>query len=91
MDGMGLLLIVMGILLLVFVCVFAYAAVMRINGRRTRFDPLIETFIRAQGAAVYPPSLRPDNPEPQPIIEEVDRADRGTHATPGTSAKPPAE
>jgi hypothetical protein len=79
---MGILLIVMGIGLVVFVGVFIWAAVLRMTGRRSRFDSLAETFVRAQGAGVYPPSLRAD-PEPK-IVEQIEdgRGARASRDTP---------
>ncbi len=78
MDWMAVWLVLMGIGLIVFLIVFAYAAVMRMRGRRTRFDPFIATFMRAQGAAVFPPSLRGD---PTPPAIESQEISRGTDAS----------
>lgn len=77
MDWNAVLLLLMAIALIAFVGVFVYAATMRMMGRRSRFDHLAETMVRAQGAQIYPPSLRPD-PEPA-VIEEVETT-RGTNA-----------
>jgi hypothetical protein len=78
MDMNGWLLIGMAIVFLIAVVVFVYAAIMRMTGRRSRFDGLAETFVRAQGAGVYPASLRGD-PNPQ-VVEEIE-VDRGTTAS----------
>ena len=77
MDWMGMWLVLGGIALLVLLAVFAYAAVMRHRGRRTRFDGSIETFVRAQSASVFPPSLRAD---PNPAAIESEEIDRGARA-----------
>ncbi len=69
--------LLMAIGLIAFLGVFVYAATMRMMGRRSRFDHLAETMVRAQGAQIYPPSLRPD-PEPA-VIEEIETT-RGTNA-----------
>jgi hypothetical protein len=64
-----------------------YAGIRRMQGHRTRFDAVFETFARAQGAGVYPPSLRGDpNPQVQEAVE-VDRGDSAVRATPGESAQ----
>jgi hypothetical protein len=82
-DWMGAFLVVMAIGFFAVVAVFIWAAAMRMTGRRSRFDQFAQTLVRAQGAAVYPASLRPD-PEPA-VIEEIEdsraaRADRDTPA-----------
>ena len=73
------------------VALFIWAAAMRMTGRRSRFDQFAETLVRAQGAAVYPASLRPD-PEPA-VTEQVEdsRAARADRDTPATTAPPKNE
>jgi hypothetical protein len=82
MDWMGLWLVIMGMGLIALIFVMARATYMRMTGRRT-LDSAAETMVRAQGAAVYPPTLRGD-PVPQ-IVEEIEvsrsaRAERDTPA-----------
>jgi hypothetical protein len=71
------------------VALLMYLAARRITGQRTRFDWLFELWARAQGAQVYPPSLRGDpNPQLQEAAE-VSRGDRATRSTPGESSPQP--
>jgi hypothetical protein len=70
MDTTALLLVAIGLALVAFLAAFAYAALMRMRGRRSRFDAVFETMVRAQGASVFPPSLRGD-PD-QPAIESTE-------------------
>jgi hypothetical protein len=85
MDWMGLWLVLLGLALAVMVGVFAYAAVMRFRGRRTRFDGLIDTLIRAQSASVFPPSLRADSNPPAIESEEVSRGARAGRDAPNAA------
>jgi hypothetical protein len=60
-----------------------YAGIRRLQGHRTRFDGLIELFLRSQGAGVYPPTLR-GNPDPlEQEVVEVSRGDQSMRETPG--------
>jgi hypothetical protein len=55
----------------------------RMQGHRSRFDGMFETLIKAQGAGVFPPSLR-GNPDPlQQEVVEVDRGEAAVRTTPG--------
>jgi len=47
--------------------------IVRLTGRRTRFDHLVETFGLSASAGVYPPSLSP----PTPVEDELDEDDPG--------------
>jgi hypothetical protein len=89
MDLMAVYLLGMGVLLVVFVVAFGYAAMRRWQGKRSRFDSFVETFVGAQSRGIYPPSLRPDaNPA---VIEDVETT-RGTNASRDTpNATPPRD
>ena len=58
-------------------------SIRRMQGHSSRFDRVFETFVKAQGARVFPPSLR-GNPDPlQQEVVEVDRGEDAVRTTPG--------
>jgi hypothetical protein len=67
-----------------FITVFVYAALVRMRGGRTRFDPYIEAIVRGQSASVFPHSLRPGLDVPVIESQEVARGARASSEAPGS-------
>ncbi len=85
MDPGVLIVFVIGGAFFVMVLLGIYAGDRRLQGHPTRFDAFFENFVRAQGAGVYPPSLR-GNPDPEiQEVREVSRGDDALRSTPGES------
>jgi hypothetical protein len=83
MDLLLLLTFASGGLVFVGALGVLYAGIQRLRGKRSRFDGLFETVVRADRAGVYPPSLR-GNPDPQVEEDrEVSRGDVAVRSTPG--------
>jgi hypothetical protein len=84
MDDLNLLIgLGVGTVLVVGSLVGIIAGIRRMQGKRSRSDRFFELIARAQGASVYPPSLR-GNPDPQVQEDvEVTRGDRAVRETPG--------
>ena len=84
MELYFLLTFAFGILVFVGALFGIFVGIRRMQGHTTRFDRFFETIARAQGASVYPPSLRGN---PDPLVQEdveVSRGNRATRETPGT-------
>jgi len=84
MDLYTLLVFVFGAVFVVVSLAGIVFGIRRMQGHRSRFDRFFELIARAEGASIYPPSLR-GNPDPQVQEDvEVTRGDRAVRETPGT-------